>query len=367
MKMTYKETLFFIGQSLTINNEEHNKIVIEKQLKKGLIDWDAVVKVSTSHFVFPALYCNFKRAHFLHYLPEDLVQYMQHITDLNRKRNEQIIAQAKEINTLLLANNVTPIFLKGTGNLLEGLYEDIAERMVGDIDFIVTKDEYQSAITILKSIEYKEFIEGHHIRKFHWHYPRLVHPNHISAVEIHNKILKKPFDTIFGQQQIQKDAIKKFNIYFLSSGHKILNAILPKIINDQLYYSQSITLRTMYDVFLITKHCDCTINLENKAVFKKFNNFLSCIKLVLNKPKTIKVVGTKSSKKYQKYYILRLNNSKKIILQSKIIDKLIVLKSKFIILIMALYDKEYRSFVLKRIFQIDFYKSFTGFISSSKN
>jgi hypothetical protein len=49
---------------------------------------------------------------------------MKHITDLNRERNQQIIEQAKEINELLLTNNIASIFLKGTGNLLEGLYDD---------------------------------------------------------------------------------------------------------------------------------------------------------------------------------------------------------------------------------------------------
>ena len=166
--MTYKETLFFIGQSLTINHSNKNKIAIEKQLKENSVDWDAVVKVSTGHFVFPALYCNLKRANFLHYLPEDLVNYMVHITDLNRTRNQKIIEQAKELNELLVANNITPIFLKGTGNLLEGLYEDIAERMVGDIDFIVSKEEYRKTISLLKRNEYNEIEIG--FPKFHRHY-----------------------------------------------------------------------------------------------------------------------------------------------------------------------------------------------------
>ena len=108
-----------------------NRQEIEKQLKSTSIDWDAVVKVSTAHYVFPALYCNLKRADFLHYLPEELVSYMEHITDINRERNKQIIVQANELNNVLLANKITPIFLKGTGNLLAGIYDDIAERMVG--------------------------------------------------------------------------------------------------------------------------------------------------------------------------------------------------------------------------------------------
>ena len=77
---------------------------------------------------------------------------MEYITNLNRDRNKQIISQAQDLNTLLLKNNITPIFLKGTGNLLEGLYDDIAERMVGDIDFIFSKIDFPKAITLLKEL-----------------------------------------------------------------------------------------------------------------------------------------------------------------------------------------------------------------------
>ena len=117
------------------------------------MDWEAVVKVSTSHYVLPAIYCNFKRADFLKYLPADLVDYIKHITNLNRVRNTQIIQQAKDLNSLLLANNIRPIFLKGTGNLLVGIYEDIAERMVGDIDFIFSKEDYPIKLNIMLIIK----------------------------------------------------------------------------------------------------------------------------------------------------------------------------------------------------------------------
>jgi len=154
--MNYKETLFFIGKCLTINHEKHNYNIVENDLKSNQIDWDAVVKISTTHYVFPALYCNLKRANFLNYLPDDLVEYMKHITELNRERNQQIITQAKEINELLLENDITPIFLKGTGNLLEGLYEDISERMVGDIDFIVSNEEFDKTIKCIENFGYSK-------------------------------------------------------------------------------------------------------------------------------------------------------------------------------------------------------------------
>ena len=117
-------------------------------LKKTNVDWDAVVKVSTSHYVFPALYCNLKRVDFLKYLPVELVSYMQNITDLNREKNKQIIAQANELNKDLLANNIRPIFLKGTGNLLAGIYEDIGERMVGELILFSQKKTIQKRLIL---------------------------------------------------------------------------------------------------------------------------------------------------------------------------------------------------------------------------
>ena len=75
---------------------------------------------------------------------------MELITGLNRERNQQIITQARALNTLLLEHGLTPIFLKGTGNLLAGLYTDIAERMVGDIDFIFSKQRVPKSHSITK-------------------------------------------------------------------------------------------------------------------------------------------------------------------------------------------------------------------------
>jgi hypothetical protein len=358
--MTYKEALFFVAKCLTINHHNENKVIVENNLKSGAIDLDALVKFSTGHFVFPALYCNLKNAGFLHYLPVDLVDYMKHITDLNRERNQQIIEQAKEVNKLLLANNITPVFLKGTGNLLEGLYEDIAERMVGDIDFIVSKDDYLKTISTLKNHDYNTIQENSVERFYHWHYPRLVHPKKIGALEIHKRILKKNYDYLLDFKKIKTDLIKQSGFYFLSTEHKILNAILPKIINDNLYFYKTIQLRTMYDVYLISQKEAYTIQIKNKLIFKKFNNYCGCIKMIFNNPKTINIKETISQLKFKQNYLLTLKTSKKeknILAFKKFFIKQ---KDRFEIFIYSFIDKEYREFAMKRIFQANLYKKLLG-------
>ena len=71
--MDYKETLFFIGKCLTISQDQEYLTEVSKKIKSDSVNWEAVVKVSTSHYVFPAIYCNLLRANLVSYLPRIFV------------------------------------------------------------------------------------------------------------------------------------------------------------------------------------------------------------------------------------------------------------------------------------------------------
>ncbi|MFY9243728.1 MAG: nucleotidyltransferase family protein [Polaribacter sp.] len=347
--MTYKETLFFVAQSLTINHSEVNKAIIENQLKNNLVDWEAVVKLSTAHYVFPALYCNLKRADFLHYVPEDLVEYMIHITNLNRERNQQIIEQAKEINTLLLANNITPIFLKGTGNLLEGLYEDIAERMVGDIDFIFSQDDYRKAIKLLTNFGYSKVHDTTYDFPMFRHYPRLQQKNKIAAVEIHKELLLEKYADEFNYNIIKKDTQNINDSNVMSYDNQLSLSIIAKQINDDGFFFKNIALRNAYDVFLLSKKTVA------KTAFHQFNTlknpltcFLASCHVVFNKIDSLEYHRTHETKAYLKIFneeledeILRKKRHKKT-------SRSLFIKMRLDIIYKAIFDKAYRNWLLKR-------------------
>jgi len=235
--MSFKETLYFIAKCLSISLEEKNKQEIAKQLKSTSIDWDAVVKVSTAHYVFPVLYCNLKRADFLQYIPNELVSYMEHITDINRERNKQIISQANELNNVLLANNIRPIFLKGTGNLLAGIYNDIAERMVGDIDFIFSKKDYPKAIAVLREFGYSEVEKKEYYSPGEFrHYRRLQKKNSIAAIEIHKELILEKYANEFNYSFVDRDSQLINGVSVLSYGNKLNLSIIANQINDSGFY-----------------------------------------------------------------------------------------------------------------------------------
>ena len=348
--MNYKETLFFVAKCLTISLDYTNRLAVQKQLRSDTIDWDAVVKVSTSHYVFPALYCNLKRVGFLKFLPEDLVAYMKYITDLNRDRNLQIIKQAQELNQLLLANKVTPIFLKGTGNILEGLYEEIAERMVGDIDFIVSKEHYPRAIEILLNHKYKTKIKEKYLMPFR-HYPRLTKFGKIAAIEIHSELVIDKYAHEFNYNVIHKEFQKTNDISVLSFEHQLALSIIAHQINDSGIHYKHMALRNAYDVFLLSKKVNAKETILKFNTLKKtLNSFLAITYLTFGEPSSLKYETTIETDEYLTAFNDLLLDEKKYKSRRKIVDKKLFVKNKISNLYKFLVDKNYRDWKLNKEF-----------------
>jgi len=345
--MNYKETLFFIAKCLTISLEDKNRDEIELILETTDIDWEAVVKISTSHYVFSALYCNFKRADFVKYLPADLIEYMIHITNLNRDRNVQILQQAQELNSLLLANNIRPIFLKGTGNILEGLYEDIGERMIGDIDFLFSEEDSYSAIKILKSDDYttpKELLNNY---PGHRHFPRLVKQENIAAVEIHKEVTIDKYRGEFNCEMISKDAQQINDFSVLSFENQLSLSIISSQINDYGFELKNFSLRNAYDVFLLSKKVDTKKAISKFTMLKNpLNCFLANCNLVFGDLESLKYNKTKEAENYLKAFNKSLYRSKSII-NFKLFT--INLYRKFGKFCKSIFNSEYRKWLLNRI------------------
>ncbi|WP_233883562.1 nucleotidyltransferase domain-containing protein [Tenacibaculum piscium] len=349
--MNYKETLFFIGKCLTITHEKDNRILVEKELKKGTINWDNIVKITTGHYVFPALYCNLKRADFLHYLPEDLVEYMKYITDLNRDRNQQIIKEAKEINTLLLANNITPIFLKGTGNLLEGLYQDIAERMVGDADILVNNNNFRKAIRVLKENGYSEksenFVDNTLVNR---HYPKLTKKGKITAIEVHYKMVRN--EKGFSYNDV-KNSLKtlKDTTTILSYNNQLLLTCFNKQINDRGQWTKSIAFRNFYDVYLLSKFTDTETVISNfkHSEADYLNNFIASCSYFFNAPISLKYTKTKQAEKFVKKQVSLIKKPKIFNLNKNFWLSYFMTKETLSVIIRAFYLKEYRTYIFDRI------------------
>jgi len=355
--LNYKETLFFIAKCLTISLEEKNRRKIEKLLQSVNIDWDAVVKVSTSHYVFPALYCNLKRADFLQYLPHELVNYMEYITDINRERNKQVILQANELNNVLLANNIRPIFLKGTGNLLAGIYDDIAERMVGDIDFILSKEDYPKAITILREFGYSEVEKLKYYNPEIKHYRRLQKENNIAAIEIHKELLIEKHTNEFNYSFVEKESQDIKGVTVLSYANKLNLSIIANQINDSGFCYKTMALRNAYDVFLLSKKTNAKAAVNTlDTLSHPLNCFLAACYEVFNTVESLEYNKTTKTASYLSVFNSQFINRKRTKRKHNRIKISLFIKSRVNILYKSIIYKEYRVWLFKRVTDKNWYK-----------
>jgi len=354
--MTYKETLFFIGKCLTISHEKENLNIVSKLIKNNDVDWDAVVKVSTQHYVFPALYCNLKRAELLSHLPQDLVDYMKHITDLNRDRNLQIIAQAKEINELLTKNDITPIFLKGTGFLLQDFYEDIAERMVGDIDFLVSKKDFQKTISILENDGYSHVIKSKYHYPSYKHHPRIQKEGKIAAVEIHHEMTIDNYTKEFNYNSVIENSVTYKSYKFLGLSDQLCLVVIAKQINDSGQYFKSMSLRNSYDVFVLSKKINPLLSIKIYPIlFPALNDFLAFSNKVFHSDSINFETNSRSKKNLAQFEFLLDNQQQRAQFYKKLSRKIFI-KKRFEFLLKSIIKKDYRYWLFKRITDPQWYR-----------
>ena len=361
--MSYKEVYYFVAMCLTISLEEKNKQIIETRLKENDIDWEFVVEVSTSHYVFPTMYCALKREGFLKYLPQELINFMEHIADRNRDRNEQIIFQAKELNTLLLSHNVTPIFIKGTANLLAGLYTDVTERMVGDIDFLFSSKDYPKAIQILKGHGYHYTDNPERLKPDHRHYPRLINKQYIAAIEIHSELLRKSYSQEFNYDTIKSSIQVVDNLALLSDANMLNLSILAGQINDYGYHYRRIALRNAYDVFLLSKKVSAKNAVTTISSLKNpLDCFLAACGELFNNPDSMKYTQTKKTNAYLNVFKELFINPKKINRRTTIIKTYLYLKHVLGFLYNGILYKKYRSWLFLLVTDPSFWKRKLGVI-----
>jgi len=274
---------------------------------------------------------------------------MEHITDLNRDRNKKIVTQAKDLNSLLLANNIRPIFLKGAGNILEGLYEDFGERMVGDIDFLFSEKDFFKAIDIFKKDNYfKPESELDYFQGFR-HYSRLFKPANIAAVEIHKEVTIEKYRGEFNYKMISKDTQQINDFSVLSFENQLSLSIITSQINDYGFQFNRFSLRNAYDVFLLSKKVDTKKFISKFTKLKNpLNCFLANCNLVFGDLESLGYFKTKESENYLKAFNKSLYKRKSNI---KVNFKLfkINLNRRFGIVCKSIFYSKNRKWLLNRI------------------
>jgi hypothetical protein len=250
---------------------------LEKTLNQPSFDWDAIVIEGSKHLVLPAIYCRLKTKQFLGTIPAELNNYLEEITSINRNRNKAILKQVETISKLLYENKIDHVFLKGSALLASGCYTDNAERMVGDIDILIKKEQIFEAFELLKTNGYNKTF-GYAYKKIGFrHLDRLISDHQIAAVELHTELLNKKYLFLMDMDSILKSKIVLNAIPFPNKSYLIKHQILSWQINDKGHYYNFPNFKSIYDTIVLKAHKDKSI-IQHLLKLKQGQSYLELAK-----------------------------------------------------------------------------------------
>ena len=339
--MNYRNTLFFVGKCLTLEHEHQNYKEVKKLILANKVNWENVIRLSSKHYVLPAVYVKLNRTGLLSCLPSDLILFLKKIAKENEKRNREILKQIKTLEELFLFHRLTPIFIKGSGNLKQKLCANIGERMVGDIDILFHHSEAQKAQKLLLQNGYtpiygRPYIKNRHLK-------RLCSSNHIAAVEVHDEIVSGKFQKEYSNQKITSNSL--FGS-IMHPDHQLFLTIAAHQINDKGRLKNTFSLRNAYDAYLLIQEYKNYLTLNNSLPgFNVINDFLFQAKMIFNS-ELIDSKKTMSSQYQLSMHLFFGNNPKLNRMKTFLFRYGLALKSRLTLLSKAIYSPQHRKYVL---------------------
>jgi hypothetical protein len=313
--MQLKETFYFVGKCLALRHAPENAEEIKNTLQKGAISFDKLVWVSSSQMVMPTLYVLLRDAGLLKEFPDDLVGHMEQIHSMNYNRNELLIEQINKLIPLLNKEGIQPIFLKGTAHLLERLYSDIGERMIGDIDILLPFDEIDTSVKLLQEQGYSNSygMSPEALKKLR-HFPRLTSEKSVAAIEIHHELVHEPYREKFNFEVINKakEVIPgSGEIYMPSHAHQVVFNIMHAQMNDAGFSARKLFLRQIYDLLLLSGKTDTLRSISHVGGYSRhMNSNIVLAASMLHHPKNLTYHNSFPARSYTRQTIFFLDHPK---------------------------------------------------------
>ena len=300
-----KDLLSFIGQCLALNDTPEFKQEIIAQFSTGEIQHDDFIFLSSNHFILPVIFLNFEKYGLLNIFPSDYTEHLNYIYKLNKKRNNEILNQIDEINLLLSSENIIPVYLKGTANLLDNVYSDVGERMIGDIDLLVQHEDFLKTAKLIMSLGYKNDKPVYTDVTTLKHYPRLYKTDVPADIEIHRVPVDIRFSKHFNAASVfsnKKKISDKLNCYVPSDEHKVIINFIHSQLGDSGHRFKLVSLRNLYDLFLLSKRTNASSVIDQTEEKNKIIIYFGFLSRIFKTKNIIITSENRSSERYYKIY-----------------------------------------------------------------
>lgn len=257
--MNDKELVYFTGKCLNLDKLPDFRERIIRLALENKVPWENLVWLWDKSMILPTLTIKIFENGLLPFLPEELALHLHQICRMNRERNERLLRQADSITSELNKAGICPVFLKGMAHLMDNLYSDPGERIIGDIDLLVPEEKFLESAEILRMMGYTTWQKVYGDIHYQMHYPILLSEGEPAGVEIHripvtiSRLSAFTAEMIFASQKTVPDHP---GCYVPSDEHKLIHTFLHGEIMNHGHCYHQISFRGLYDLLLLSERTD---------------------------------------------------------------------------------------------------------------
>ncbi len=332
------------------------------RLSSGGVDWNRLVYTASNNYVLQALYLRMKQNGLLEHLPAELVSHLIDLHNLNLERNKTILEHTAHINKLLRSHGITPIFMKGLGNMLDGLYSTPGERMMLDIDILAEPGKMEEAAQLLMEDGFTAAQEYDPDRREAMkHFPELVKEGLPAFVDIHKMPVNIQYESVFSYSDAMEGVRPSRDnpeYMVMSDTNKIrLNFIHSQMVHWGHQHARP-SLRDLYDLLLLSRRQEPASAFATfKPHRRKSAGYLRILNSTFGTSFTLPPRSEKKGRFIHYRHKLALNRP----LCGKILYLLLrAFRQYLTIPIRSLFDRNYRIYVSVRLKDPEWYKRNLG-------
>jgi hypothetical protein len=309
--MNNRELHYFIGGCLAIDSHPEFKERIKILIRDKQINWERFVLVCSNNLILQTIFVKFRDHDILELLPPELYVFLKEIYNLNSDRNNAILRQIDEIISNFNVLNIHPVFIKGSGNLIDGLYNDPGERILADIDLLVTEISFIPAAKCLENLGYKYLQPVYESYSQLMHYPSLNKDDVPAEVEIHRSPVLLRWSGQFNNEMVlgDKKYVRGFESCSVPSDqHKVIINFIHSQLSNKGSVTGLVSFRDMYDIYLLAGRTDMSKLLKEIPNKRRAISYFTLISRLFGLSEKMNLSKSISSRFYLIHYHMNLSS-----------------------------------------------------------
>jgi hypothetical protein len=271
--MNKYQTYSLLGKILSLDDFPSNRESIANELMSAEIAWERFVALADNHLILQALYPKIKDHKLEESLPEEVTEHLKYIFELTSQRNLTVISQTEKLTTVLRKEGIAPLYMKGVGNILDGLYKNPGERILHDIDILVPEEKFEHAAEILIKDGYRSnYTYKPELKEKNRHYPILFKEGEPVYVELHRMPVGSRYTRYFNTEMVfasAKPPLAYPDCLVMSDEHKIIHNFMHAQVDHlgRIYAREF--MRNLYDLHLLSNRKNPDVVLAEFGHFRR--------------------------------------------------------------------------------------------------